>query len=84
MFVRMLDGPFAGEIKDLRNDVALEFMAQKRAENPFKDPAPAVVAAHVDISSPVEVHATDLPVGLGGFAAAVSSPKHRAHAKARR
>ena len=42
MFVKMLDGRFAGEVKDLRSDVALEFIRQKRAERAFQDPAPVI------------------------------------------
>ena len=45
MFVKMLDGRFAGEIKDLRPDVALEFIRQKRAERAFNDAAAPFVAS---------------------------------------
>ena len=44
MYVKMLDGRFAGEVKDLRDDVALEFIRQKRAERAFQD-SPATVRA---------------------------------------
>jgi hypothetical protein len=44
MYVRMLDGQHAGEIRDLRNDVALEFLLQGRVGRAFDD-VPTLVLA---------------------------------------
>jgi hypothetical protein len=44
MWVKMLDGRFAGEVRDLRSDVAMEFIRQKRAERAFADPEPIAAA----------------------------------------
>jgi hypothetical protein len=38
----MLDGPFVGQIKDLRNDVALEFLRDGCAGRAFEDAPPWV------------------------------------------
>lgn len=56
MYVRMLDGPFAGELRNLRSDVALEFIRDKRAARAFEDTAPAApaIAAAASDSSPGE------------------------------
>ena len=49
MYVKMLFGPKNGEIVDLRNDVALEFLRTKKAARAFDDPAPTapVIVASV-------------------------------------
>lgn len=59
MYVKMLDGRFAGEIKDLRPDVALEWIRQGKAARAFDEiPAPILAqAATVQIAEPVP-HAT--------------------------
>lgn len=43
MYVKMIDGRFAGEVKDLRSDVALEFLRQGRAVRAFADAPPRAI-----------------------------------------
>jgi hypothetical protein len=50
MYIRLLEGPNAGEIRDVENGTAIELMNMKRAENPYLDAPPPVIAA-----KPVEV-----------------------------
>lgn len=45
MHVKMLDGKFKGEIRDLRNDVAMELMAAGRAARPYDDVPTRAAAA---------------------------------------
>jgi hypothetical protein len=40
MYIRFLDGPFKGQIKDVANGAAVELLRAGRAENPYIDPAP--------------------------------------------
>ena len=70
MMVKMLDGRFAGEMKDLRPDVALEFIRQKRAERAFMDPEPLIVAGAGNPFALIE----DVP-GAGPKAAAKAGRK---------
>jgi hypothetical protein len=56
MFVKMLDGVFAGQIKDLRSDVAIEHIRQKRAERAFQDPAPSAVPVVAAAAPETKVH----------------------------
>ena len=45
MYIRFLDGPFKGQIKDMANGAAVELLRAGRAENPYLDPAPAAPQA---------------------------------------
>ena len=42
MYVKMLQGHQAGNIVDLRNDIALQFLSDGRADHAFRDPSPEV------------------------------------------
>jgi hypothetical protein len=41
MFIRFLDGPFKGEIKDMQDAGAVELIKAGRAENPYLNSEPA-------------------------------------------
>lgn len=60
MYVKMLDGHNAGQTVDLRSDVALEFIRQRRAEQAFHDPSPEVptivAAKPVEAVKPAKPH----------------------------
>ena len=60
MYVKMLNGKFTGEVKDLRSDVALEFIRRGEAERAFQDP-PAVVA----VAPPTSQASAEEPLAHG-------------------
>lgn len=55
MYVRLLEGRDAGEIRDVENSTAIELMKMKRAENPYLDaPLPVIAAKPVEAVKPAK------------------------------
>ncbi|HVJ09271.1 MAG TPA: hypothetical protein VM554_12895 [Acidisarcina sp.] len=52
MFLRELDGYYAGQIREFPSDVGLALLAAGRAEDPYAEPAPAAEAQPQPLQPP--------------------------------
>lgn len=52
MYIRLLYGPFNGQIKDMENAAAIALIREGRAENPYLDPSPEAPAIQAKEQEP--------------------------------